>query len=417
MQNANALTASLILLSRAQTAIQVCRILIWEESLWKLCPHIISQAWLFLKSPWWYQIIQAVDALNGSEVKTCKLYVARAQKKNERQAELREKYEKLKMERLNRYQQGIFTGIWILVNIYSSRLNHTNKHCVASSVKGFTSELRHINNNLTNYPKFAGVNLYVKNLDDVINDERLHEEFSVYGNITSAKIMVDEKGNTKGFGFVCFSSPDEATKAVTEMNGRIIVSKPLFVALAQRKEVSHYGFSYTCIHACFTRGSLFGLVLNRTWIKVFGPKHPSKYLLLQERKQHLAAQHAVRTQGMPRGFIGHAYSGMIPTNYLMPVAQPRPFMTTNQVPRPRWAQQQQQGQMRQQPGAWPMQGSLLYFENWGRMRYFRFPMHFSVFCSLSLLTFLKILSTLYYFIKAMPLWWWNFVLENFYWVD
>merc|ERR1712176_1293859 len=46
---------------------------------------------------------------------------------------------------------------------------------------------------------------------------------------------------------------------------------------------------------------------------------------------------------------------MIPTNYLMPVAQPRPFMTTNQVPRPRWAQQQQQGQMRQQPGAWPMQ--------------------------------------------------------------
>ena len=51
-------------------------------------------------------ILQAVDALNGSEVKTCKLYVARAQKKNERQAELREKYEKLKMERLNRYQQG-----------------------------------------------------------------------------------------------------------------------------------------------------------------------------------------------------------------------------------------------------------------------------------------------------------------------
>jgi polyadenylate-binding protein len=203
---------------------------------------------------------KAVDALNGSEVKTCKLYVARAQKKNERQAELREKYEKLKMERLNRYQQG--------------------------------------------------VNLYVKNLDDVINDERLHEEFSVYGNITSAKIMVDEKGNTKGFGFVCFSSPDEATKAVTEMNGRIIVSKPLFVALAQRKE---------------------------------------------ERKQHLAAQHAVRTQGMPRGFIGHAHSGMIPTNYLMPVAQPRPFMTTNQVPRPRWAQQQQQYQMRQQPGGWPMQ--------------------------------------------------------------
>ena len=48
--------------------------------------------------------------------------------------------------------------------------------------------------------------------------------------------MLDETGTSNGFGFVCFSSPEEATKAVTEMNGRIIVAKPLYVALAQGKE-------------------------------------------------------------------------------------------------------------------------------------------------------------------------------------
>ncbi|XP_055954337.1 polyadenylate-binding protein 1A isoform X5 [Patella vulgata] len=127
---------------------------------------------------------KCVDNIMGTELNGKTLYAGRAQKRAERQAELKEKFERLKMERINRYQ---------------------------------------------------GVNLYVKNLDDCIDDERLRKEFSQFGTVTSAKVMGDGT-SLKGVGFVCFSSPEEATKAVTEMNGRIIVAKPLYVALAQRKE-------------------------------------------------------------------------------------------------------------------------------------------------------------------------------------
>jgi len=85
--------------------------------------------------------------------------------------------------------------------------------------------------------KYQGVNLYVKNLDDDIDDAKLLAAFGAFGTITSAKVMKDSKGISKGFGFICFSTPEEATKAVSEMNGKILTSKPLYVALAQRKDV------------------------------------------------------------------------------------------------------------------------------------------------------------------------------------
>mmetsp|Transcript_162963 Transcript_162963/g.313034 ORF Transcript_162963/g.313034 Transcript_162963/m.313034 type:complete len:633 (-) Transcript_162963:159-2057(-) len=81
-----------------------------------------------------------------------------------------------------------------------------------------------------------GVNLYVKNLDEMTDDSSLRALFEPFGTITSVASMKDEKGRCKGFGFVCFTSPDEATKAVTEMHLKVVKGKPLYVGLAEKRE-------------------------------------------------------------------------------------------------------------------------------------------------------------------------------------
>ena len=86
--------------------------------------------------------------------------------------------------------------------------------------------------------KNQSVYLYVKNLDDILNDDDLHKMFAPFGRITSAKVMV-EMGRSKGFGFVCFASPEEAAKAINEMNGHVILNKPLYVNIyTQRTKMS-----------------------------------------------------------------------------------------------------------------------------------------------------------------------------------
>mmetsp|Transcript_16594 Transcript_16594/g.38352 ORF Transcript_16594/g.38352 Transcript_16594/m.38352 type:complete len:603 (+) Transcript_16594:93-1901(+) len=84
--------------------------------------------------------------------------------------------------------------------------------------------------------KSQGVNLYVKNLDESMDDVSLRQLFEPFGPITSVATPKDDKGNCKGFGFVCFSSPEDATKAVTDMHLKVIKGKPLYVGLAERRE-------------------------------------------------------------------------------------------------------------------------------------------------------------------------------------
>jgi len=84
--------------------------------------------------------------------------------------------------------------------------------------------------------QYAGLNLYVKNLPDPCDDEKLRSLFEAYGNITSAKVMTSQDQKSRGFGFVCFETKEMAAAAIKGMHSKVVENKPLVVCLAERKE-------------------------------------------------------------------------------------------------------------------------------------------------------------------------------------
>jgi len=121
--------------------------------------------------------VKAISEMNEKEIDGFKLYAGRAQSRAERDAELKAKREKLYEETKRR-------------------------------------------------------NLFVKHLPTNVTEQQFTNLFSQFGTITSSKLAMDN-GVPKGFGFVCFSTPEEAT-AARESNLKMD-GKPLFIAIAQRK--------------------------------------------------------------------------------------------------------------------------------------------------------------------------------------
>lgn len=144
--------------------------------------------------------VAATQALNDTLYKEKRLVVIRAMKRGEREDELRAQYDASKRG------PGGFS-----------------KSLGGSPI---------VINNTTN--------LYIKYLDVSIDDDELQDIFSKFGTITSARIMMDESGQSRGFGFVCYAQPSEAQAAIAEMHNAEVKGKTLYVTIAQRRDKSNH---------------------------------------------------------------------------------------------------------------------------------------------------------------------------------
>ena len=79
--------------------------------------------------------------------------------------------------------------------------------------------------------------VYVGNLSFSIDDEKLREIFSKFGDVEEATIIKDKySGRSKGFGFVTFANDESAKKAIEEMNDKEVEGRALKVNEARPME-------------------------------------------------------------------------------------------------------------------------------------------------------------------------------------
>jgi len=81
------------------------------------------------------------------------------------------------------------------------------------------------------------MNIYVSNLSFNIQDEDLRGFFTPYGEVTSAKVIMDKfTGKSKGFGFVEMSDDEAAKKAIAELDNGTVDGRNIKVTEARPRE-------------------------------------------------------------------------------------------------------------------------------------------------------------------------------------
>jgi RNA recognition motif-containing protein len=81
------------------------------------------------------------------------------------------------------------------------------------------------------------MNIYVSNLSFNVTDEDLNEYFAEYGEVSSAKVILDKfTQKSRGFAFVEMADDEAAKKAIAELDGASVDGRTINVSVAKPRE-------------------------------------------------------------------------------------------------------------------------------------------------------------------------------------
>ena len=81
------------------------------------------------------------------------------------------------------------------------------------------------------------MNIYVANVPFKANDDELRELFEEFGEVASARIIMDKfTGKSRGFAFVEMPNDDEAKQGISQLNDFDFMGKVLVVNEARPRE-------------------------------------------------------------------------------------------------------------------------------------------------------------------------------------
>ncbi|KAL1538773.1 hypothetical protein AAHA92_27477 [Salvia divinorum] len=86
-----------------------------------------------------------------------------------------------------------------------------------------------------------GIEVFVGGLPRTVDEEKIREAFSDCGEIVEVRMIKDQKGYSKGFCFVRFSTKESAARAVREKTGILLDGKKIGVLPSSEQETLYFG--------------------------------------------------------------------------------------------------------------------------------------------------------------------------------